>query len=175
IGVSAEAIHLERRRSESAHDELAVAIGRTVKGGLIRSSHVIAANEYSVGMRMRVEVHVFGLVKCGLHGVVPGRVCAVHPIVHRGTRGGVKSVPFLRKPRIGDAHPCLFFRGIDLAAPAWDADAAVSDGARAIRGAAPGKAGKRTLYVEQYDAHRHNRQQGTEDDNRDLFYHLWLA
>ena len=54
-------------------------------------------------------------------------------------------------------------------------DAAVADGARAIRGAAPGKADERTFYVEQYDDHRHNRQQGTENDQNDHFFDLILG
>jgi hypothetical protein len=55
IGVAEKAIHFERRRSESAHDELAVSIGRTVEVGLARRSHVIAADEQFFGSVLKLR------------------------------------------------------------------------------------------------------------------------
>ena len=66
----------------------------------------------------------------------------------------------------------LLLRGIHVAGPARNFDAAIGNSTRAIRGAAPWKADEGAFYVEQYGDQRHNREQGTENDQDDLCFHL---
>src|SRR5260370_33902971 len=62
IGLAQKTVHLERSRSESPHDKLAVSVRGAIEVGLICCSHVIAADKHPVGMRMRVQVHIFRLM-----------------------------------------------------------------------------------------------------------------
>src|SRR5262249_43902258 len=124
------------------------------------------------GVRMRVEVHVLRLMECGLHRVVTGGVCAIHPVSRGGTRGGVEGGAFLRQLRISYAHARSFFCGLHVRVPTRHFYAAVADGARAICGAAPGKTDEWATNVEPCSEQRHNREQGTENDQDDLLFHL---
>src|SRR5580704_16226711 len=54
IGLAKKSVHHERSRPEPTHDEVSISRGRTIEVGLVRSSHVIACDEDTVGMRMGV-------------------------------------------------------------------------------------------------------------------------
>src|SRR5262249_15196548 len=47
IGLTQKTVHLERRRSESPHDKPAVSVRGAIEVGLIRRSHVVAADEHA--------------------------------------------------------------------------------------------------------------------------------
>src|SRR5438552_11545660 len=48
IGLAEKTVHLEGPRSESPHDKIAVSVSGAIEVGLIRCSHLIAADEHPV-------------------------------------------------------------------------------------------------------------------------------
>src|SRR5262245_18777792 len=58
---AAHSIHLERLRTESAHDEVTVPVRRAVQVRLLSRAQIIAGDDDSVRMGMTVQVHELGL------------------------------------------------------------------------------------------------------------------
>ncbi len=83
---STPAVHLEGRGPESAHDEVAVAVGGAVQVALFGGPHVVAGDEDAVRVRVIVDVHVLRLVERRLHRVVARRLVRGVPVGQRQVR-----------------------------------------------------------------------------------------
>src|ERR1700716_2011461 len=66
----AVAVQLERSGAEPTHYEVAVTVGRAVQVALVGGTHVVAADEDSVRVRMIVDIHVLRLGERRLHRVI---------------------------------------------------------------------------------------------------------
>src|SRR5258708_9298593 len=71
VALTQQSLHSERLSSKSAHDKLSVSTCSAVELGLARSTHVLPSDKHSVGMRVRVEIHVFWLVEWRFDCEVP--------------------------------------------------------------------------------------------------------
>ena len=85
------AVHLERRGAEAADDEVAVAVRRAVELGLIFGTHIVAADQDAVRVRVSVQVHVFRLGERRLHGVIAGGFVVRVPVGAGGAGGDVEA------------------------------------------------------------------------------------
>src|SRR5215472_61272 len=117
-------VHLERKGSESAYDEIPVAIRCTVEVALLGSSQLVAGDHDAVRVRMAVQVHVFRLLERRLDRVVAGRFVGGVPIGHRRTGSDMEPTTLLRELCVIQRLSGSFLVCIDLAGPSRGRDAA---------------------------------------------------
>src|SRR5579872_3981063 len=120
VSFAAAAVHLKRCGTKSAHDEIAIAVGRAVKIILLVRSHPGSADEDAVRMRMSIEVPELRLIERGFDGVVAGRFIRGIPIGRFRTGDDVDRIALLGKFRVVNRLARLRFGGVDFAGPAWN-------------------------------------------------------
>src|SRR5882757_3729757 len=111
------AIQLERRGTESARDEVAIAVRGAVEVALVGGPHVVAADENSVWVRMIVEVHVLRLGEARLHRIIAAGRVRLTPVCDRRSGCDVQRIAFLRELRIGEKLSALGLARIYLTGP----------------------------------------------------------
>src|SRR5882757_5797787 len=112
------AIQLERRGTESARDEVAIAVRGAVEVALVGGPHVVAADENSVWVWMIVEIHVLRLGEGRLHRVIAAGGVRRTPVCDRRSCGDVQRVAFLRELRVSEKLSALGLARIYLTGPA---------------------------------------------------------
>src|SRR5437588_3979381 len=111
-------IHLKWRWSETAHDELAVTIGRAVQVTLLGRSQIVARNYYPVRVWVSVEVHELRFFERRFDGVVSGRFVGWIPIGHCRTSDNVKGIANFFELRAVESHAGGLLFGVDFPRPA---------------------------------------------------------
>ncbi len=127
------AIHLKWSWSETAHDEFAVTISRTVQVTLLGRSQIITRNHHSVRVWMSIQVHELRFLECRSYGVVARRFVGRVPVRDGRTGNDVKRIALFRELRTVERHPGGLFPGVNLSRPAGHGHAAACNAAGIIR------------------------------------------
>src|SRR5438552_1284407 len=125
-------IHLKWSWSETAHDEVAVAVSRTVQVTLLGRSQIVTRNYNPVRVWVGIEVHELRFFECRFYGVVSGRFVGRIPVSHRRTGDDVEGIAFLGELRAVECHPRGLFFGVDFPRPAQNGHSATSNAAGSL-------------------------------------------
>src|SRR6185437_3462923 len=106
------AVHLEGSGTESAHDEVAVAVSGAIEICLLIGAHVVTGDEYAVRMRVVVERHVLGLAERRADGVVAACLVRRIPVGDGGAGRHVESVAVLGELGVVEGRAALGGAGV---------------------------------------------------------------